>query len=234
MANRSRAAATVGVLFIVATVFFMVGSSVYGPISEAPDYLDRAFPGSTTVVVGVLLELIGILAIPLIAVFLFPVFRRESEGWALGYVVIRVIEAMLLMIVSASTLSMLNLSEAYLAGVAQASGFLAASAAIHALGEWAHLLSVGIVFPFAAIVLYTLLLRMHLVPRWIAHWGLWTGILLLGGTLLDQLGLLAGVPRTSLEVILAGPIAVNEMVLAVWLIAKGFNEPVATVESAAV
>ena len=75
-----------------------------------------------------------------------------------------------------------------------------------------------------ALVLYALLLRMKLVPRWISHWGLWAAVLLLVGTLLDQLDLLSGVPDASLEFILAGPIAVNEMVLAVWLIAKGFNE----------
>jgi hypothetical protein len=234
MAKRSRAATTIGILFIVATGFFLIGDSIYGPVLRSGDYLDRAFGESTTVVVGVLLGLVGVLAIPLIATFMFPIFRRVSEPWAQSYVALRVIEALLLTVVSASTLSVLNLSEAYVAGGVGAPALSAAATALHALGQWAHVLSVGIVFPLAAMVLYSLLLRMALVPRWIAHWGLWAAVLLLGGTLLDQLGLLSGVSEPTLEVVLAGPIAVNEMVLAVWLIAKGFNERDESHRSAAV
>jgi hypothetical protein len=234
MAKRSRSAVAVGILFILATLFFMIGDSIYGPILRSDDYLDRAFPERTTVVVGVLIGLVGVLAIPLIATFMFPIFRRENEAWAQSYVALRVMEALLLTIVSAGTLSVVSLSEAYLAGGGGAPALSGAATALHALGEWAHILSVGIVFPFAAIVLYSLLLRMKLVPRWIAHWGLWAAVLLLGGTLLDQLGFLSGAPDTLVELVLAGPIAVNEMVLAVWLIAKGFNEHEESHASAAV
>jgi hypothetical protein len=182
----------------------------------------------------VLIGLIGVLAIPLIAAFLFPIFKRESEAWAQSYVALRIIEAVLLTIVSASTLSVLNLSEAFLTGGTAAPALHAASATLQAIGEWSHILSVGVVFPLGAIVLYSLLLRMRLVPRWIAHWGLWAAVLLLGGALLVLLGLLSSVPDAIVEFVLAGPIAVNEMVLAVWLIAKGFSEGEGTAKSAAV
>jgi hypothetical protein len=234
MPKRSRAAVAVGILFILATVLFMVGDSIYGPILRSSDYLDRAFPESATVAAGVLIGLVGVLAIPLIAAFLFPVFKRESEAWAQSYVALRIIEAVLLTVVSACALSVLNLSEAYLAGGADAPAQHAASATLQAIGEWSQILSVGVVFPLGAIVLYSLLLRMRLVPRWIAHWGLWAAVLLLGGVLLNLLGLLSGIPDATLEFILAGPIAVNEMVLAVWLIARGFNEGKGTATSAAV
>ncbi|MBW1689010.1 MAG: DUF4386 family protein, partial [Deltaproteobacteria bacterium] len=95
MAKRSRPAATVGVLFVLATVLFIIGDSVYGPILRSPDYLDRAFPESATVVAGVLIGLVGVLSIPLIATFLFPIFKRESEAWAQSYVALRAIEAVL-------------------------------------------------------------------------------------------------------------------------------------------
>ena len=234
MARRSRAALAVGILFILATVFFGIGDSIYGPILKSSDCLDRAFPESTTVVAGVLIGLIGVLAIPLIAAFLFPIFKRESEAWAQSYVALRIIEAVLLTIASASTLSVLNLSEAFLTGGADAPALHGASAALQAIGEWSRILSVGVAFPLGAMVLYALLLRMRLVPRWIAHWGLWAAVLLLGGALLDLLGLLSSVPDATLEFVLAGPIAVNEMVLAVWLIAKGFSEGEGTAKSAAV
>ena len=67
------------------------------------------------------------------------------------------------------------------------------------------------------------LYRSRLVPRFISAWGFFGGALLLAGTLLDSFGLLAGVQATTLEAVLSLPIAVQEMVLALWLIIKGFD-----------
>ena len=84
----------VGVLFIVVTVFFMIGQSIHGPIIGSPDYLENAHPNRLAVICGVLVELVGVLAIPLIAVYLLPILRKHSRGLlSVGYVVFRSIEA---------------------------------------------------------------------------------------------------------------------------------------------
>ena len=57
----------VGALFIAATGFFMVGQTLHGPFLGSADVLELAFPNRTRVVAGVLVELVGVLAIPLIA-----------------------------------------------------------------------------------------------------------------------------------------------------------------------
>ena len=72
-------------------------------------------------------------------------------------------------------------------------------------------------------MLYATLYQSKLVPRWISVWGLIAAVLLLAGTVLEMLEVFSEFPVGGRELIYAAPIAVNEMVLAVWLIVKGFN-----------
>lgn len=61
----------VGVLFIIATAFLFIGEALYKPILSAPDFLESVYPNQSRVIFGILLELICVLAMPLIPVFLF-------------------------------------------------------------------------------------------------------------------------------------------------------------------
>jgi hypothetical protein len=62
---------------------------------------------------------------------------------------------------------------------------------------------------------YYLLYRSKLIPRWLSVWGL------IGAALVLAVGVLGMFGHSAM--ILWLPLAVNEMVLAVWLIVKGFN-----------
>ncbi|HDN59999.1 MAG TPA: DUF4386 family protein, partial [Candidatus Marinimicrobia bacterium] len=56
-----------------------------------------------------------------------------------------------------------------------------------------------------------------LIPRWLSVWGFIAAILLILANLLEITGLISG------SMILYLPIILNEVVLAVWLIVRGFN-----------
>ena len=77
--------------------------------------------------------------------------------------------------------------------------------------------------PFGALIFYGLLYRQRLVPPWLSVWRLLAAALLFVGTIMILLDLLPGIPEATLEAVVAGPIAVNEMVLAAWLILKCFS-----------
>ena len=79
---------------------------------------------------------------------------------------------------------------------------------------------------------YSVLYSSRLVPRFISVWGLIAAALLLVGALLVMLEMDQALPSGTFELIFAMPIAVNEMVLAGWLILKGFNQPTATLQVA--
>ena len=70
---------------------------------------------------------------------------------------------------------------------------------------------------------YVLLYRSGIVPRWIAGWGLGAIPLCVVADLLGTYGAV-GIDSTAQSLLFA-PLAIQEMVLAVWLIARGSALP---------
>jgi hypothetical protein len=74
-------------------------------------------------------------------------------------------------------------------------------------------------FSLGAFMYYYLFFQSRLIPRWLSGWGIVAIILM---TAACVLALFSDNPVTG-YILLAAPIALQEMVLAVWLIVKGFN-----------
>jgi len=229
MNTHRKTAITVGVLFIIATAFLFIGEAFYKPILSSPDYLDLAYPKRTIVTIGILLEFIIVLAMPLIPVFLFPVLKYHNETLALGYVVFRLLEAVILISVAEiNKLSLIGVSQAYLNQEGMDGAyFQAIGSAIQAENYWGDTagLIYNIVFVMGALMLYSVFYQSKLIPRWLSVWGLIAAVALLTGALLSVFSNIS--PALTLLVIL--PIAVQEMVMAGWLIVKGFNPTAITV-----
>ncbi len=209
----------IGILFIVATAAAIVGGTFLLPTQE-PSYLVDAAAKEGQVVTGVLLELIMVMSVIGVAVMFFPIFKRRNEELALGYVGARALEGVLLLAASVSALLVLALSQDYgQAGVAsvQPLGDL-----LLAVREWTYTLGSLVMLGVSALILYSLLYQSKLVPTWLSVWGLIGGALILVRGMLEMYGL--ELPAAA-QALFAAPIAINEMVLAVWLIAKGFDTP---------
>ncbi len=71
----------------------------------------------------------------------------------------------------------------------------------------------------AALMYYTLLHRARLLPRWLTGWGIAGALLILTACLLS---LFTDNPVTGYTLFIL-PLAVQEMLLAGWLLVKGFN-----------
>ena len=82
--------------------------------------------------------------------------------------------------------------------------------------------SVAIPFALGALMFSVLLFRWRLVPRWLSTWALVGAALYIGAPVGSMFGLSLGV--------LMGPLALQEMVMAVWLIARGFSTPAIAAE----
>ena len=88
-----------------------------------------------------------------------------------------------------------------------------------AIRNWGYGMVAPIVFSIGSLMFYYLLYKSKLVPRWLSGWGLIGAALFLASAFLPQLSYVP--PSTLVLLHLTG--AVNQMVLAVWLIVKGFN-----------
>jgi hypothetical protein len=229
MKSARRTATIVGVLFLLGYLGVFLGSAIYAPTLDAPDYLATIYPERTQVIRGMLIELINDAAVIGIAVLLFPILRRYGEGIALGYVGFRVVEATMLVVGKSSVLSLITLSQEYIgAGAADASSYRAAGAFALAAREWTGKLSSAF-FILGALLLYSLLYKSRLVPRFISIWGLAAAAALAVANLLGVPDLTQGFQPAM---ILYFPIVVSELLLAIWLIVKGFNPSAIATESA--
>ena len=211
----------VGILFIIATVFLFLGEPFYKPFLNAPDALTVVAQNKPRVLLGLGIELICILAMPLIGAFIFPVLRRVSTGMALSYFFFRSLEGIILVTVALTNkFAILSLSEAFLAGSDRAASE-AALAIIRAQNIWADTAGplYNVIFMCGALCLYALLFRARLVPRWISVWGL-ASVLVLGGASVSAI--FVQLPIVW-EVAAIAPLAVQEMVMAIWFIFRGFD-----------
>ena len=82
MNSYRKTAVIVGVLFIIATTFFVLGQSIYSPFLGPADYMQQAIPERSTILAGMLIELIAVLSIALIPVFMFTVLKPYDETLA--------------------------------------------------------------------------------------------------------------------------------------------------------
>jgi len=215
-----RTGVIVGVLFIIATAFLFLGEVFYKSYVDAPDVLSIAAQNKPVIVFGLMIELICILAMPLIGAFIFPVLRRVSTGLALSYFFFRSLEGIILTNVALTNkFALLSLSEAQVAGAdpALAEAAVMLIRAQNLWGDTAGMLY-NIIFALGALCLYGTLFYARLVPRWISVWGLIAIAILLP---LVFASIFFTLPPTATLFLV--PIAVQEMVMALWFIFRGFD-----------
>jgi hypothetical protein len=215
--SNRKTAIVVGVLFIIATVAPIVSAFFIGSIYES-DYLSVVSANETRMLTGVLLLLIMTGAIVSIPIIMFPILRKYNEGLALGYVGARIFEGFFSAVNIISLLSILSLSREFVNAAAPVTSYFQTSGALLLAGfDWGSIL---LDFPFTigALLFNFMLYKSRLIPRWLSVFGLIGAALWLSTAPLRMFSLFP----STLE-ILALPIAAQEMIFAVWLIAKGFN-----------
>lgn len=215
-------ARVVGVLFVVATAAAVVGDYLVRPIRDEKDYLSTFSSHETRVIISMLSELVLAAAVIGIAAMLFPLLKREHEGLAVGYLGARIVEGAIIVLGGISSLLLLTLSRDFLSqGGTDPSAFEPSGTLLLEAREWTDALGTATVFGISALILNWLLYRSELVPRWLSVWGLFGGVLII---IAGVRGLYGHSPSSTLSILLTLPIGLQEMVLAVWLIVKGFSD----------
>lgn len=220
MKTYRKTAIVAGVLFLAGYLGIFLGSAIYGPFVDAPDYLSTIFPNKTQVVLGMFIELINDVAVIGIPIVLYPVFKKYSERLALGYFGLRMTEAFVLIVSKTSLLSLIALSQEYLAaGSPDASIFQVAGAAALADRFWASQIQV-VFFCLSALIFYYVIYQTKLLPRFLSVWGFISVASLIAANLLPIPDLTEGF---SLGQLLFMPIFLSEILVALWMIFAGFK-----------
>lgn len=217
--NTRRIATLTGWLMVVTFVTSIPAYFVlYAPVRNNPDYITGAGADPTaSVALGAVLELILIIANVGTAVVPYALFKRYSEGLALGYVTARLVECTFIGIGILSLLTFLFMRQEGTAGTDAAFG-----EALVAIHDRAFLLGPGIFAGVAnGMILGYLMYRSGLVPRGMAMLGLVGGPLLAVAAVAVMFDVIER--GGTVQGIATIPEFIWELSFGVYLIIKGFR-----------
>jgi Domain of unknown function (DUF4386) len=220
--NRYRKTAIIaGVFFITATAASILSLPFLASMN-APTYLVAISSNANQFLLGIFLSFLAAFASVSIAMAMYPVLRKQNESLALGAVGFRLIEGVFYLGGAITLLVLLSLSREFVKTGTSAS-FNYNIVGIALLNGYRFAGNVGAVLAFCigASLYYLLFYQTKLVPRWLSVWGLLGAALLMVAILMVMFQMIE--PLSTPQVLLALPIALQEMVLAIWLIVRGFN-----------
>jgi hypothetical protein len=216
-----------GVLYFLGTVFGFLGGVIGGEVLSSfsfgkplvgVDVLGIVAANSSRITGGSFLYLMMGISLMAMTVFLYPIFRKDCEELAMGMVLFRgALEGTNYFLSTLGFLALVLLGNEYITAGAD-------SAALQSMGNvlyWfqGRLAPTGtILFLIGAVCLYISFYRTRLIPRWLSVWGFIGVVLYMASALLKFFNMDPGI-GFYLEMVLAP----QEMVMAVWLIVKGFN-----------
>jgi hypothetical protein len=211
-----KTAILVGTLFIMGTVAGVLSVVFTGSIFSDQNYLIKFSENQGQIILGSLCVLIMGISLAMMSVVLFPLLKKYNEALAIGAVVFRAgLEAVLYIAIVICWLALLTVGQEYVKeGAPVVSQFQTlGTLLLKAVEQIGAILD--IVFSLGALMIYYLFYRSKLIPGWLSVWGLTGAVLYLASGLSALFSVDLG--------ILEAPLALQEMVLAVWLIVKGFS-----------
>src|SRR5437588_5619851 len=217
MNQSRRTAVLVGALFLLSTATFIVSNALISPLLGSHNVLAAIADHSQLMIAAVLIALIEGIATVGIAVALYPILKWQHPALALGYACMRIAELAVAAVgFGLGGLLLVTLS----ATAAHGASSETLGTLLVALRHWTLML-VYLYTALGGLMLSYMLLRNRLVPRWLAVLGLIGYPALLLVAVLDMLGIVDTVAGLVLVGLVPG--GLFELLLPIWLFAKGFN-----------
>jgi hypothetical protein len=211
------AAILAGVLYFLGV---MAGVLSVVPVIDTPDYLVQISAHAGQVTSGAFFQFLMMAAYVGMAITLYPILKRHNESLALGYAGFRLVAAAFIVIGVILLLLLLTLSQEFVkAGAPVSSHFQTVGEILRTGRDLVNHVGMTLVLSMGGILFYFLLYQTELVPRWLSGWGLvGTAVTIVASCLF-----MFRVVGLTTSVYMAFPLALQELVFAVWLIAKGIH-----------
>jgi hypothetical protein len=217
----ARSRARIAGIFFIVTFISIAALPLYHSVLKDHSFIVGT-GGDARVQLGALAEIITAIAGIGTAVTLYPILRRQSEGLALGYVTLRIVESALITVGIVSLLAVVALRKDLAGGGTNHASLILTGRSLVAVHDATFLLGPAFCAGIGnGLMLGYLMLRSGLVPRRFAQFGMAAGSLALLTALLVLFGAYAQISGTS--ALLTFPEAAWELSLGAYLIAKGFR-----------
>jgi len=209
-----------GFLFIFAMI---AGILSVTPSIDTKEYLIEAANNSNQVIVASVFQFIMSLFYIGIAILIYPIIKKFGNSLAIGFLSLRIIAAVLVIFGTILLLSILSLSQEF-------AGFLSKNNTdLEILGnilkhtrDYVNHVFMVVILCASNILLYILLIKSKLIPKWISIVGLIGAILSIIASVLVLFRVIDII--TTSYIILNVPTAILELILGIWLIVKGFDK----------
>lgn len=216
MTPTKRVGRIVGLMLLLQLAGFIIPFALVHPLTTA-DYYATAADYSFQIKAAVMLFFAnGGLTIG-IAIKAWPIFRRYSEPMAMWLIVLSVIMFVLQAVDNVHIMSMLSLSQQYVENGAADETFGALATMVRITRRWAHYPELFAI-DFWIMLFQVIVFRFALVPRALAAFSLLT--MLLHFCAIPLPGFLGYGINTAFGI----PMALGLLAMALWLIAKGFED----------
>jgi hypothetical protein len=200
----------IGALFLLGFASYGTGFGLVTSVVGGPDYLSTISARQTTLVLGAFLMLSNSVVDVGKGVLFFPIVESHGKRTALAYLAAMIVEVVLLAVGVLSLLLIVPVGQYAGADWARAAGSLLiqSNTMVYQLAMMS--LAVGNVF------LWSLTIRIRLIPRWLSVWGVLGYGIFLVGAIAEMFGVHIGLLCT-----IAG--GLFEVVLGFWLLINGLE-----------
>ena len=217
--NADRIAAILaGVLYFLGLV---AGLLSVVPVIDLPDYLTQVSAHIGQVTSGAFFQFLMMAAYVGMAITLYPILKRHNESLALGYAGFRLVAAAFIVIGVILLLLLLTLSQEFIrAGAPVSSHFQTVGEILRTGRDLVNHVGMILVLGMGGLLFCYLLYLTELVPRWLSGWGLVGTAVTITASFLFMFRII----ELMTSVYMNFPLALQEIVFAVWLIVKGFRQ----------
>ena len=217
-----------GGLYVLGTVFgvtsAIVGGEVFtsiisGKLLEGVDILDLVATNASQLNAGAFFTLLMGISLAAMTIFLYPIFKKDSEELAMGMLLFRgAIEGVGYMFITLNFLTLIALANEY---VAIGTNLVVLQPIGNVFYKYVDFIGPvhSITFLIGATFLYVSFYRTKLIPRWLSIWGLIGVVPYFAYALLHFFHL-----DTGFGFYLQMVLAPQEIVMGLWLLIAGFNK----------
>lgn len=219
MKSNRKSAIYAGILIIIGMVAGMLSIV---PSVESLDYLTEVSANQNQVLSGAFFQFALVPIYIGFALILYPILRNYSKSLAIGFVGFRIIAGVFQIVGVIALPIFILLSQEFLTSASQEVSYFQTFGDVLKLGrDLANHMGVMLATGIGNLMLFYMLYKTKLIPRWLSSWGLIGNTLAMLASLLILFRLIDVISPQF--IVLTIPLVLQEIVLAVWLIVKGFS-----------
>lgn len=219
MNSTRKTAIIAGILILIGMV---AGILSIVPSVEGPDYLTEVFANQNQVLSGAFFQFTLVPIYIGFALVLYPIIRKYNKSFAIGFVSFRIIAGVFQIIGLITLPIFIVLSQEFLESSTLDLLYFQFLGDVLKLGrDLANHVGVMLATGLGNLILFYVLFKTKLIPRWLSSWGLIGNTLAMLASFLILFRLIDVISPHF--IVLTIPLVLQEIVLAIWLIVKGFN-----------